>query len=97
MVGREAEPFDADGFADPGGIDATVVQNDDPAEGMANEANGKIVDDVEKRGEIENVFGDGVDGAGSPGGVAVAAKVEGIDMVITAKILRDPVPHAGMV
>ena len=35
--------------------------------------------------------------AGSPGAVAVAAEVEGVDVIVVAESLRDPVPVAGVV
>src|SRR5271154_4606749 len=64
---------------------------------MADQADGKIVDDVEQCGKIEDVLGDGVGGAFGPGTVAVAAEIEGVDMVVVAERLGDPVPVAGMV
>ena len=79
------------------GIEAGVVEDDAAAERVADEANGEIIDDVEERGEIEHVLGDRVRGAGSPGGVAVAAKVERVDVIVRTERLGDPVPVARVV
>ena len=84
-------------FVDAIGIEAGVVKDDAAAEGVADQADGEIVDDVEESGEIEDVFGDSVGGAGSPAGVAVAAEVEGVDVVVAAEVAGDPVPVAGVV
>lgn len=47
MIRGEAETFDGDGLLHTGRIDASIVENDDAAEGMPDEANREIVDDVE--------------------------------------------------
>jgi len=64
---------------------------------MANQANGKIVDDVEERGEVEYVFADSIGGTRRPCAIAVAAKIQSIDVVVLAQRARDPVPVAGVV
>ena len=79
------------------GIHAGIMQHDDPAEGMADQADGELVDDVEQRGEIEHVLGDVVHGAGRPGAVAVSAQVERVDVVVLAQRSRHPVPVARVV
>jgi len=43
------------------------------------------------------VLGDGVSGAGSPGGVAVSAEIEGVDVIVAAEVVGDPIPIAGVV
>jgi hypothetical protein len=94
---REAEAFDGDGFVYAVWIDTRVVQDDATAEGMARQANGEIVDDVKQGGEIENVFGHRVSGAWSPAAIAMAAEVEGENVIVAAQRLRDPIPIAGVV
>jgi hypothetical protein len=94
---RKAQAFNGDSFLDTLGIDAGVMQNDAAAERMANQANGKIVDDIEKGGEVENMLAYGVGGAGSPGAVAVPAKVQGVDVIVLAEGTGDPVPIAGVI
>src|SRR5713226_7317756 len=97
MLLREAQPFNGDGFPDAGGIDTAITQNDAAAERMADEANGEIVDDVEERGEIEDVLGHTVGGAGRPGAVAVTAQIQGVDVIALAQDARNPIPVASMV
>jgi len=64
---------------------------------VADETAGEIVNDVEQRGKIEDVFGDRVGSAFGPGAVAVAAEVQGVDVVVVGEGLGDPVPVAGVV
>src|SRR6266478_712128 len=97
MPRREAQALDGDGFAGACGIDAAIMQNDAAAERMADQANLKIINDVEERGEIENVLGDAVGGAGRPGAVAVAAQVQREDVIVLAQDARDPIPIASVV
>ena len=97
VILREAEALDGDELLDAVGVEAGVVQDDAAAEGVADEADGEIVDDVEQGGEIEDVLGDGVSGAGSPGGVAVSAEIEGVDVIVAAEVVGDPIPIAGVV
>src|SRR3984893_9819919 len=52
---REAEAFNGHGFLYAARIHARVVQDDAAPEGMANKPNREVVDDVEERGQIENV------------------------------------------
>ena len=73
------------------------MEDDDAAEGMADESNWEIVDDVEERGQIQNVLGDTVHRAGCPGAVAVATQIERVDMIVLAEDACDPVPIARVV
>ncbi len=97
MLLREAQPFDGDGFTDARGIHTAIMQNDAAAEGMADQANREIIDDVEERGKIENVLGHAVGSAGGPSAVAVTAQVQREDVIAFAQDPRDPIPVAGMV
>src|SRR5882762_674983 len=64
---------------------------------MADQAERKVVDDVEERGKVEDMLGDAVGGARRPGAIAVAAQIERIDVIAVAEFLGDPVPIAGVV
>src|SRR5712672_3023476 len=64
---------------------------------MADQAERKIVDDVEERGEVEDMLGDAVGGARRPGAIAVAAQIERVDVITVAEFLSDPIPIAGVV
>ena len=97
VVAREAEAFNGDKALDAFGVDAGVGGGDDAAKRVADNADGLAADDVDHRAHVEHVFGDGVERAGRPGAVAVAAEVEGIDVEIVAKGAGDPVPVAGVV
>src|SRR5262249_7756039 len=88
---------DGDNLLDALGIQAGVMQDDATAQGMADQANGEVVDHVEQSREIEDVFGQRVGRAGGPGGIAVATEVERVDVVMGAQRLRDPVPVARVV
>ena len=94
---READPFNGHGFLYAGGIYAGIVQDDGAPEGMADEPNRKIVDDVEKRRQIENMLGNAIDGTGRPSAIAVAAQIERVYVIVLAQDLGDPVPIARMV
>jgi hypothetical protein len=97
VFGRKTQALDGDCLVDALGIDAGVMQNDAATKRVADEANGKIVDDIEKGGEIEDMLTYGVGGAGSPGAVAMAAKIEGVDVIVLAEGTGDPVPIAGVI
>src|SRR5882762_10385370 len=64
---------------------------------MADQAERKIVDDVEERGEVEDMLGDAVGGARCPGAVAVAAQIERVDVIALAEFLSYPIPIASVV
>src|SRR6266853_2853087 len=64
---------------------------------MADQAERKIVDDVEERGKIEDMLGDAVGGSRCPGAVAVAAQIERVDVIAVAEFLSHPIPIAGVV
>src|SRR5882762_6365139 len=64
---------------------------------MSDQAERKVVDDVEERGEVEDMLGDAVGGARRPGAVAVAAQIERVDVVAFAEFLSDPIPIASVV
>ena len=97
MLRRKAQSFDGHGFADARGIHTAIMKNDAATQGMADQANREIINDVEERGEIEHVLGDTVGSAGSPSAVAVAAQVQRVDMIVLAQNSRDPIPVARMV
>jgi hypothetical protein len=97
VIGRKAQTFDGDGFVNASGIHAGVMKHDDAAERVADQADGKIADHVQHRGEIEDVLGDGVDGAGSPGAVAVAAQVQRVDVIVLAQRAGHPIPIARVI
>jgi hypothetical protein len=97
MVRGKAETFDGNGFANAFGINAGVVEHDAAAERVAHETNGKIVDDVEQSGKIEDMFGDVIHGAGGPSAIAVSAEVKGVDVIVLAEAAGDPVPIAGVI
>src|SRR6266436_7798389 len=64
---------------------------------MADQAERKVVDDVEERGKIEDMLGDAVGGARRPGTVAVAAQIERVDVIAVAEFLGHPIPIAGVI
>src|SRR6266850_3681767 len=64
---------------------------------MADQAERKIVDDVEERGKIEDMLGDAVGGARRPGAIAVAAQIQRVDVIAAAEFLGHPIPIAGVV
>src|SRR6267378_3248517 len=64
---------------------------------MADQAERKVVDDVEERGKIKDMLGDAVGGARRPGAVAVAAQIERVDVIAVAEFLSDPIPIASVV
>src|SRR6267142_5918826 len=64
---------------------------------MADQAERKVVDDVEERGKIKDMLGDAVGGARRPGAIAVAAQIERVDVIAVAEFLGHPVPIAGVV
>src|ERR1700686_205780 len=97
MLRRKAETLNGNRFANTCGIDPAIMQNDAAAERMADEANREIIDDVEERGEIQNMLGHAIGGAGRPSAVAVAAQIQRVDVIALAQTARYPVPIAGMV
>src|SRR4029077_12972406 len=97
VAGREAQSFDGDGLLHAGRVHAGIVQDDPAAEGMADQPDRKVVNDVEERGEIENVLGDTVSGPWGPGAVAVAAQIQGVNVIALAEDLGYPVPIARVV
>jgi hypothetical protein len=64
---------------------------------MSDQPRGKIVDDVQQRRKIEDVFDEAVHRARGPCAIAVAAQVERVDVVTFPQRTRDPVPIAGVV
>src|SRR5712675_1478073 len=64
---------------------------------MADQAERKVVNDVEERGEVEDMLGDAVGGSRRPSAVAVAAQIERVDVIAVAEFLSDPIPIAGVV
>src|ERR1700720_490307 len=64
---------------------------------MADKPNRKIVDYVEERGQIENVFGNTINRTGGPSTVAVPAQIERIDVIVPTQDLGNPVPIARVV
>ena len=97
MLRRKADTLDGDGFSDARGIHSAIMQNDASAERMAHEANGKIIDDIEEGGEIEDVFGYAVGGAGGPSAVAMSAQIQREDVIMLAQDARNPIPIASVV
>jgi hypothetical protein len=97
MARREADPSYRNRLLNALGIDAPVVKNDDAAEGMSDQADRIFADDIQQGGKIEHVLRETVDGARSPGAVAVAAEVERIYVVSFAEGPSDPIPIAGMI
>src|ERR1700756_1209581 len=59
MIQWKTEALDGNRLVDTLRVNPAVVQDDPAAKGMAYQANGKIVDDVQQRGKIQNVFGPG--------------------------------------
>src|SRR6267142_1533208 len=64
---------------------------------MADQAERKVVDDVEERGKIKDMLGDAVGGARRPGAIAVAAQIERVDVIAVAEFLGHPIPIAGVI
>src|SRR5205807_6216658 len=64
---------------------------------MADQAERKVVDDVEERGEVEDMLGDAVGGARRPGAVAVASQIERVDVIAVAEFPGYPIPITCMV
>src|SRR5258708_34405521 len=64
---------------------------------MAHQITRKIADDVGEGGEVEQVFRDAVERAGSPLAIAMAAKIHGVDVKMFAECASDPIPVAGVV
>src|SRR6266852_2174501 len=64
---------------------------------MANQTNGKIVDNFEEGREVEDVLGHAVGSTGGPSAVAVSAQVEREDVIAFAQDPRDPIPVASVV
>jgi hypothetical protein len=81
MFHRKAQAFYGDQFLDSLGVDAGVVQGYASAHGVADQADGEIVDYVQQGGQVENVFGYGVGCAWSPAAVAMAAEIQGVDVI----------------
>jgi hypothetical protein len=97
MLRRKADTLNGDSLADASGIHAAIMQSDAAAERMADQTEGEIVNDVKKRGEVEDVLDYAVGGAGSPGAIAMAAQVERENVIVLAKNARDPIPIASVV
>ena len=97
MVEGEAEAFDGDGFLHTGWIDASIVENDDAAEGMPDEANREIVDDIQQRGEIEHMFGGTIHRARGPAAITMATQIERINVILVGEGSCYPIPIAGVV
>src|SRR5215467_8869393 len=64
---------------------------------MADQVDREVIYYVGQRGQVQDMFGDGVRRSGSPRAVAVSAKVDGIDVEILAQLASDPVPIARVV
>lgn len=64
---------------------------------MADDANGFLTDNVGKHGQIEDELRHGVDSAGRPGTIAMAAKIDRVDVIIGAEGARNPVPAARVI
>jgi hypothetical protein len=97
MAFGEPESLDGNRSLYAVGVHASIVESDAAAEGMANEARGEIIDDVKQGGEIEDVLGDSVRRSGGPSAVAVPAEIEGVDVVLPAQRVRDPIPIARVI
>jgi hypothetical protein len=97
MLLRKTEAFNGDKFADTLRVDTGIGQRNATSERVADQANREIVDHVEESGEIEDVLGDRVRRSWCPAAVAVAAEIEGINVVVLAEGLRDPIPVACVV
>src|SRR5258708_26127732 len=97
MLLGKPNAFERDSLVYTVGIDAGIVQHNHPTQRVAYEANRELANNVEQRGEIEDMLGDAVHGPRGPGAVAVSAQIERIDVVVFAKRARNPVPVAGVV
>src|SRR5271154_1785706 len=94
---RWTQAFNGNGLAHPLRVRPGVVQHDDASQRVADQADGKVVDDVQQRGKIEDVLDQAVHRSRRPGAVSVAAQINGVDVIVLAQLARDPVPIARMV
>src|SRR5258708_4957642 len=97
MLLGKPNAFERDSLVYTVGIDAGIVQHNHPTQRVAYEANRELANNVEQRGEIEDVLGDAVHGSGSPCAVAVSAQIERIDVVVLTKRARYPIPVTSVV
>jgi hypothetical protein len=97
MRGRKSEAFDSDDFTDAIRVEAGVEQGEDSTERVTDEMDGGAAQDVDEGRNIQNMFGDAVAGTGSPGAIAVTAKVHGVDVEMPAKRAGHPIPVAGVI
>src|SRR5689334_15867549 len=97
MALREPDAFNRNRLAYAVRVRARIMQYDDATQRVSDQTNRKLIDDVQKRREVEHVLGNAVHGAWGPCAVPVSAQVERVNMVALAQGPRHPVPAAGMV
>ena len=64
---------------------------------MSDQANGELIDDIEQRREIENVFDQTVHRSRRPCAVPVASQIERVDVIVLAQRARYPIPVASVI
>src|SRR5215472_9993246 len=94
---RKTNPFNRHSFVNAVPIQAGVVQNDNATERMSDQANREVADDVQQHRKVKNMLSDAVHSAGRPCAVAVAAQVQGVDVIVRAQRSGYPVPAPGVV
>src|SRR5215468_1034880 len=94
---RKTNPFNRYSFVNAVRVQARVVQNDNATERMSDQANREVADDVQQHRKVKNMLSDAVHSAGRPGAVAVAAQVQGVDVIVRAQRSCHPVPAPGVV
>src|SRR5258708_9228181 len=92
MLLGKPNAFERDSLVYTVGIDAGIVQHNHPTQRVAYEANRELANNVEQRGEIEDVLGHAVHGSGSPCAVAVSAQLQRIDVIMLTQPARNPIP-----
>jgi hypothetical protein len=93
----KTESFDVHQFLHAIWVHAGVMRHDETAERMANEVDREIVDDIEQRREVQNIFGERIHRALRLRAVAVASQIERIYVIVAAQTGGDPVPVSGVV
>src|ERR1700694_1077168 len=84
VIGRESQPLNGHGFTNTVRIYAGIMQDNRPSQGVANQPDGEIVNDIEQRREVQNMLAYAVHSSRSPGAVSMAAQIKRVDVVALA-------------
>src|SRR6266850_2244763 len=92
MRGRRPHALDSYNLADQVEKSTRISEGDNASQRVPHKRQRSLADNIAESGKIENVLGNGIECARRPLAVAVAAKVERVDMIISAQSCGHAVP-----